>query len=254
MLNRLEPMTLPIAISFCPLCAATSEVTSSGRLVPMATIVRPMSVSESPNIRAMPVAPFTASCPPMMMHARPSTIFTPISSGDMGISSSSLSAAPRPCMAARICTTNTTIKTASRIRPSTREIVRSGARNRSSSTAAATDSGQSRRSSVRSMMSGHSTADNPATTSRLNTLEPSTLPTAISLAPCKAAVRLTASSGADVPKATMVRPTSKGDTPSRRAKADAPATNLSAPHTSSAKPATSITNDSIMNNPLFFIG
>ena len=60
-LNRLEPITLPMAISFCPLRAATIEVTSSGRLVPMATIVRPMSVSLRPNMRAMPVAPFTAS-------------------------------------------------------------------------------------------------------------------------------------------------------------------------------------------------
>ena len=48
-----EPITLPIAMSFCPLRAATMEVTSSGRLVPMATMVRPMSVSLRPNIRAM---------------------------------------------------------------------------------------------------------------------------------------------------------------------------------------------------------
>ena len=76
--------------------------------------------------------------------------------------------------------------------------------------------------------------------------EPTTLPTAISLAPWMAAVTLTASSGAEVPKATMVRPTSSGDTPRRRASADAPATNLSAPHTSSAKPTMSRISDTIL--------
>ena len=60
-----------------------------------------------------------------------------------------------------------------------------------------------------------------------------------------AAVTLTASSGMDVPKATMVRPTSRGETPILRASALAPSTNLSAPHTRSTKPMTSMTNDSI---------
>ena len=46
-------------------------------------------------------------------------------------------------------------------------------------------------------------------------------------------------------KATMVRPTSRGETPILRASALAPSTNLSAPHTRSTKPMTSMTNDSI---------
>ena len=40
-LKIFDPRTLPRAISFSPFKAATIEVTSSGREVPMATIVRP---------------------------------------------------------------------------------------------------------------------------------------------------------------------------------------------------------------------
>ena len=249
MLKMLEPITLPMAISFCPLCAATSEVTSSGSDVPMATMVRPISVSDRPNMRATPVAPLTASCPPRMMHARPSRIFTPIISGGMTISSAASSSGLRPVSAAWICRNSVSANTASSTAPSSRERVRSGAIIAQSMTAASRDSGQSRRSSVRSITSGQISAERPATTSRLNRLEPRTLPTAISLAPWSAAVTLTASSGAEVPNATMVRPTSSGDTPSRRASADAPATNLSAPHTSSAKPRTSMMNDCVKNTP-----
>ena len=104
--------------------------------------------------------------------------------------------------------------------------------------AASVEHGQSRRSSVRSATSGHKIALTPATTSRLKMFDPTMLPTAISFAPSSAAVTLTASSGADVPKATMVRPMISGDTPRRRARPDAPETNQSAPLTSRAKPAT----------------
>lgn len=49
MLNMFEPITLPIAISLSPFLAATIEVTSSGRDVPIATIVRPIRLSDIPN-------------------------------------------------------------------------------------------------------------------------------------------------------------------------------------------------------------
>ncbi len=45
--------------------------------------------------------------------------------------------------------------------------------------------------------------------------EPMTLPKAISGEPRRAAVRLAASSGAEVPKATMVRPITSGLIPQR---------------------------------------
>jgi hypothetical protein len=44
MLNMFDPTILPIAISEFFLYAATTEVKSSGRLVPIATIVKPIIV------------------------------------------------------------------------------------------------------------------------------------------------------------------------------------------------------------------
>ncbi len=42
-LKRLEPMILPMAKSFSPLDTAINEEASSGRDVPMATIVKPIN-------------------------------------------------------------------------------------------------------------------------------------------------------------------------------------------------------------------
>ncbi|VWM24599.1 Uncharacterised protein [Collinsella intestinalis] len=49
----LEPTTLPTAISVLPLNAATTEVTSSGRHVPSAMTVMPMTRSLMPKAVAM---------------------------------------------------------------------------------------------------------------------------------------------------------------------------------------------------------
>ena len=48
----LDPTTFPIAISFSPFFAATTDVTSSGRLVPTATIVSPTNASLMPILIA----------------------------------------------------------------------------------------------------------------------------------------------------------------------------------------------------------
>lgn len=60
--RRLQPTTLPTAISSCPRRADMREVTSSGVRVPAATMVRPMMVrpmmvSETPSPLATPAAP-----------------------------------------------------------------------------------------------------------------------------------------------------------------------------------------------------
>ena len=47
-----EPTTFPIAMSFSPFLDAITEVTSSGRLVPTATIVRPTRASLIPILIA----------------------------------------------------------------------------------------------------------------------------------------------------------------------------------------------------------
>lgn len=71
-LNRLLPTTLPMAISGFFFKAATMDVASSGRDVPPATSVSPITDSLTPRLRAMPLAPSTKKLPPAISaQARP---------------------------------------------------------------------------------------------------------------------------------------------------------------------------------------
>ena len=79
MLNILEPMTLPKAKSLSPLVAAITDVTNSGREVPIETIVRPISWSLIPKLLAISDAEFTTKFPPNIIAAIP-IIFGAISS------------------------------------------------------------------------------------------------------------------------------------------------------------------------------
>ena len=74
MLKMLEPITFPSAISTSFFLAATMEVTSSGRLVPSATIVSPISVWLSPNDNAISDALLTTKSPPNLIAIIPPTI------------------------------------------------------------------------------------------------------------------------------------------------------------------------------------
>ena len=74
MLKILEPMMFPIAISALPFLAAVTEVTSSGKDVPNATIVNPINLWLTPNEMAMFVAASTAKLLPIIKHTRPSGI------------------------------------------------------------------------------------------------------------------------------------------------------------------------------------
>ena len=62
-LKILLPTMLPTAISALPRSAAFVLVTSSGRLVPNATTVRPITLSLTPMYLAMTVALSTAASP-----------------------------------------------------------------------------------------------------------------------------------------------------------------------------------------------
>jgi hypothetical protein len=101
--------------------------------------------------------------------------------------------------------------------------------------------GTSCRISWRSTTSGVISADRPRMNSTLKMLLPTTLPTARSVWPDSAAPTDTATSGALVPKATTVSPTTSGDRPNDSASFDAPRTSSSAPATRPTRPA--------MNNP-----
>ena len=70
-LNRLLPTILPMARSAFPFLAAVTEVISSGREVPNATIVRPITLSDTPKIPAIVEAPLTTKRLPRIIAARP---------------------------------------------------------------------------------------------------------------------------------------------------------------------------------------
>ena len=76
----------------------------------------------------------------------------------------------------------------------------------------------------------------PRMNSTLKMLLPTTLPMAMSVLPSSTAPTLTATSGALVPKATMVSPTTSGLMPNDRASLDAPRTSTLAPMTSRIRP------------------
>ena len=86
------------------------------------------------------------------------------------------------------------------------------------------------------------TAAIPCTPRMLKMLLPTTLPIAISCLPLKLARTEVTSSGADVPRATMVRPITSSLRPRERASADEPETSHSAPMArATTPPATAAT-------------
>lgn len=64
MLKILLPTTFPTAISAFPFLAAATEVASSGREVPWATMVSPINFSDRPAIGAI----FTAASTAILLH------------------------------------------------------------------------------------------------------------------------------------------------------------------------------------------
>ena len=93
-LNTFEPSTLPIAIPLFPLRADTTLVASSGREVPPATIVRPITASDTPSFVATAVAPSTNRLLPPIKHASPTRIHTTDSQVAIGFFSFSSKSVP----------------------------------------------------------------------------------------------------------------------------------------------------------------
>lgn len=75
-LKMLDPITLPITKSTSPFRTALTEVTNSGREVPIETIVKPTNVSDIPNAKASDLALSTTKSPPKTIAAIPTTIKT----------------------------------------------------------------------------------------------------------------------------------------------------------------------------------
>ena len=228
-----EPTMLPTARSWCPLRQAMTQVVSSGRLVARATIVSPMSPSVRPSDRAIPTAPTSLSFPP------PASMTNPISN--------SATAPPiDPTVSASAsCPRSFTSGSAGRLRPRRYQLTMKspnhasmtappirpkppGPNGRNGTTHATSETTTSHGSSL--LITRLCTAKGqmrtviPRTSPMLAMLEPTMLPKLSSPCPPVAAITLKASSGALVPMATIVRPTTSVDTPSRRAIVTEPAT------------------------------
>ena len=96
--------------------------------------------------------------------------------------------------------------------------------------------GQSRRNVSNPTRIGPMIAVIPKTSPRLQMFEPTTLPMARSGLPESADFNEISNSGTEVPKATIVKPTTNGEMCSRRAMLDAPFTRKSAPTMSTTRP------------------
>ena len=73
-LSTQEPTKLPTAISVSLRIAAKIDVTSSGRAVPIATTVKPITLSDILKYKAMFVAESTTKSPPYFNKNTPTTI------------------------------------------------------------------------------------------------------------------------------------------------------------------------------------
>ena len=73
LLNRLEPMTLLMAISLLPDREAMILTEASGALVPNATIVRPMIMDGTRSVFAMEEHPSTNRSAPFTRNTKPSS-------------------------------------------------------------------------------------------------------------------------------------------------------------------------------------
>ena len=83
----------PTATSACRRSAAITEIESSGRDVPTATNVNPMTASETPKLSAIPTAPISSTCDPEINSSRPMTTAATVHPKDFGKAVSSSASA-----------------------------------------------------------------------------------------------------------------------------------------------------------------
>ncbi len=235
MLKILEPIALPNARPLSPFLVATIDVTSSGKDVPIATIVRPMKFWLTPKLDAIIQALSTTRLPPNITAASPPAmkkrllgrgITLQSSPDDLFFSADIIIHVMYPVIPAR------------RIIPSSLLSFPSiNIKHRIAVTMML--KGISRFSISRLVLKPAIKAQIPTTTRPLNMLEPTMLLMAISLLPDIAALMLTEASGALVPIATIVRPIITLGTLRILAREELPSTKKSAPFTKRAKPMSS---------------
>lgn len=91
-LKMFEPIRLPKTMSVCRLKTAMSELASSGKLVPTAIRVKPMTRSGIPKARATVLAPSTSACAPKTSKIRPAIMPIILNQSGLGFMVSSLCA------------------------------------------------------------------------------------------------------------------------------------------------------------------
>ena len=180
-----EPTTFPNATSLCPRRAAMTDVTNSGMDVPTATMVSPITASESPTAWANATAPVTRNRAERMVSTSPpssQSSASPMRTGSGALSATSF-AARRSVRKVKIkYPTSPAIQTA----PARRSTLPQSTTPRQSSVAISmTD--PSRAKLRRSIARGAISAATPRISRMLAMLEPTMLPSAMSGAPSIAA-------------------------------------------------------------------
>ena len=196
-LNMFEPTTLPIAMSPSPWTAATVVAASSGRLVPKATTVSPITASEMPKSRAMTTAPSTRAHAPPASRVRPARTSPTSSQALRAGGGSSAAASASACAPSRRASTIVSVtyatSPAASSEPSTRPTAPSHS-TQARTPLTATSSGRSAFTTRVATEIGMMTAASPRISPMFATLEPSTFPTATLSCPARAARRLTPNS------------------------------------------------------------
>ncbi len=209
-LKILDPMMAPIAISLCPRNALTTEAASSGRLVPIATIVRPMINSDTPRLVAILTAPTTSIRLDAMSTASP--IENDHQARPSGRSDVEVSAAAVASLADLARNTRKTARPMSNNRPSSFPRILSAMRTPTRSVIQTTCR-SSRFTVCLSITMLVMQSVTPSTKPMLVMFEPRAFPTAREPASDSEAMIDTTISGAEVPRETMVIPISNGDRP-----------------------------------------
>ena len=207
-----EPSTLPRASDARPLNIATRLDANSGSDVPPATSVMAIVDLGTPHANAMLDALSIKRSPPHIRPPSPSIIHTGIRHRGIGLlasSSTSAVAGVDSCvfLSARMVNTTITIYPNSSKHPSIRDMSLFVSVVATRASVAAMHIGISRRMLVLVNMMGEKSAHTPSMASTLNMFDPTIFPIAIALSPFSAEIKLTVSSGIDVPIATIVSPT-----------------------------------------------
>ncbi|CQR22840.1 Uncharacterised protein [Yersinia enterocolitica] len=221
-------MILPTAISSSPFNAPAMNVANSGKLVPMAITVSPMTSSLTPATLAITVALsiiILADSGKIMKASTSHNNATVLLLSCGNSANCSRVKISFPCeWARRAIFSIRTINAAaakSKITPSPRLRWLSASK-KPHNTVTTNIKGNSRRKISERTVSGRIRAAPPTISKRLVILEPNTLPTAISVWLFSAAVTDTISSGSEVPMPTMVIPIMSGGIPKERANTAAP--------------------------------